>query len=96
MPSEFPWYWTEGTQNLWQRLRQRGAFHFVLVRGVTARGGIMFLGFFALWDVIGFRPRTLASTAELVGLCLAFGFGWGVFVWCTSEFFFRRHRERQS
>jgi hypothetical protein len=96
MPNAFPWYWRERTHDWWQRLRRKGAVHFVIVRGVLAWGGIMFLVFFALWDVIGLRPRTLASMEKVAVLCAALGLLWGVSVWCTNEFLFRRHRELQS
>jgi hypothetical protein len=93
MPETFPWYWPERTHNLWRYRRERGALQFVLVFGVLTFGGIEFLGFFALWDVIGFRSRSLLSTAHLAVLCFSFGLAWGVLAWYIGESLFKRHGE---
>ena len=94
MANTFSWYWSKGTHSGWEKLRRRGALHFVLIRGVIAWGGLMF-AFFTLpplmfdfpWPIVLTPPLALKIAAVWIGCGLA----WGGSVWWINEWLYRRH-----
>ena len=94
MAPRFHWYWSERMHRWWERLRTRGAIHFVVIRGVLAWGGSMF-AFFTLAPILLDFPSTIRFTPELVFnisvICVTGGLAWGTLTWYTNEFLYRKH-----
>ena len=94
MVPRFPFYWSERMHRWWERLRTRGAIHFVVIRGVLAWGGPMFAFFTLAPILIGF-PSAIRFTPELVlkigVICVTGGLAWGTLTWYVNEFLYRKH-----
>jgi hypothetical protein len=75
----------------WERIRQRGKWRFVVLRGVVAFGGLLFI----LWSVIsygaGFRFQFLAMH---VVVSLLAGLVMGLLAWHRTERAYRRQTGR--
>ena len=81
----------------WARIRARGKWRFVLVRGVLLWGGLMFLtmGVLIPWlthSAPEFTPRGFLVGAIVFPLG---GLAWGMLVWWLGERNFRNYETRQ-
>ncbi len=66
----------------WERIKQRGFWHFVLLRGVLAWGlSVGTIGI--IFEYVSRREEAFAWYF-ILGLCLAGGFVWGVATWFVS------------
>ena len=85
----------------WSRIRKRGKWHFVLVRGVLGWGMTMsalaLVASFLNLRLVPVRggtqsiPELLITTAlPIFAGTLLLGFGWGIATWHWSEYLFRR------
>jgi len=84
--ARFPWYWPEDAHRGWQSLRRRGPVYVVLVRGVLAWGGFMFICSL-LMTLLGIVHREffLGELLKTASICVLGGLLWGVSTWCFSE-----------
>ena len=85
----------------WGRIRSRGKWHFVLVRGVlgwglTMSALVLAAMFWALRNgpipggVQPTRDFLMTTALPLLGGTLLLGLGWGIATWYWSEYLFRR------
>jgi hypothetical protein len=96
MATKLPWYWSERMHQKWHRMRARGIAHFVLVRGVLAWGGSMFVFFVLFWAVFAapffgahiYWPNFILEVGVVF---LAAGVLWGISTWRTCERLYRKY-----
>jgi hypothetical protein len=94
------WTWSEKNQQRWSATRAKGKWHFVLVKGVLMWGGLMFL-FMAVSPVVfGFPHRVSILPPDYwiwqPLLWAAGGFGWGLWVWSSTEKKYIAHERKTS
>ena len=80
------------TARRWPAIRARGRTHFILVRGMLAWGGMMFIaGLVAMWLMRSPPPRVLPGFVAITALlCVAGGAFWGAATWHLNEKIFRQ------
>ncbi len=77
----------------WERIRGRGEVLFVLISGVLAFGGFVFVFSTCSAMLIFHRHLDAALVAEQALTCLVVGFFFGVIIWYLEE---SRYRARQE
>jgi hypothetical protein len=90
------WGWSEKNQSSWRTTRAKGRQHFVLVMGVLAWGGPMFLIMAGGPAVFGWPYPVSATPWYWLGqivLWTTAGFFYGLWVWHASEEKYRRYEQ---
>jgi len=86
------------TTRRWPAIRAKGRTHFILVRGVLAWGGMMFIaGLVAVWLMHAPSTRALSGYVAIAALlCVLGGLLWGAVTWHLNEKIFRSLPSSQS
>ena len=76
----------------WKSTRAKGAWNFILFRGVLGWGGLMFVIMGVVFPLIEHTPRALTPRGLAISfaICLIGGLLWGALVWLCMEWIFRK------
>ena len=80
------------TARHWPAIRGKGRTRFIVVRGVLAWGGMMFVAsLVAVWLMRDSLAKSLPELAAVSAvLCVASGLAWGAATWHLNEKIFRQ------